>query len=301
MDILLYNDTNQCFFYNTNLSHQCFFDNITNQQQIINYYYIFYLFKNIFYLFNALLFSILFISHCIYLPSKNKFVHLYNKHKHLYEYNSFFLELLEEYYLLEHDKDDLYLKTLINKYIYYNFTYDEKNYKIIMNYNFHDNNFQYYLDSKSINIPFEYLDTIARIYSVKYNCRNIYYDNYENIFDENIFDENILDDNDDQYNNDSHNHIDNNINKLFYKNKNKNKTNKTNNKIYKSNNFKHSGLIDNDFYKFIIDYDVYDSNDILISYNNLKEDDIFSIKKNHDFDIIKNIMTFKDFKNRSIL
>ena len=43
------------------------------------------------------------------------------------------------------------------------------------------NNFQYYLDSKSINIPFEYIDTIARIYSVKYNCRNIYYDNYNNI------------------------------------------------------------------------------------------------------------------------
>ena len=113
MDILLYNNTHQCFFNNNLLSHQsneCFFDNITNQEEIINYYYILYLFKNIFYLFNALLFSILFVSHCIYLPSKNKFYHLYNKHKDLYDYNSFFLESLEEYYLLEHDKDHLYLK-----------------------------------------------------------------------------------------------------------------------------------------------------------------------------------------------
>ena len=296
MTILLYNNTDQCFI--DNVTDTCFIDNVTYKyhynQLIINSYYIFYLFKNIFNLFNALLFSILFVSHCIYLPSKNKFFHLYNKNKDLYDYNPFFVELLEEYYLLEHDKDDEYLKTLINKYICYNFTYMEKNYKIIMNFNFNDNNFQYYLDSKSINIPFEYLDTVARIYSVKYDCRNIYYDNYENILDNNHSHNHIDNHNDHNDDND-----DNDDNKLFYKNK--KKSNKIINKNYKSNNFKHCGLIDNDFHQFIIDYDLYDSNDTHISYDNLKDNDIFSIKKNHDFDIIKKFVSFKDFKAMSII
>ena len=40
--------------------------------------------------------------------------------------------------------------------------------RIIMNYNYDNEAFEYYLTDKSHVIPFNYLDTIARIYSVKY-------------------------------------------------------------------------------------------------------------------------------------
>ena len=49
-----------------------------------------------------------------------------------------------------------------------------------MNYNFENEYFSYFLNIKSYILPFEFLDTIARIYCVKYNCKNIYIDNYDN-------------------------------------------------------------------------------------------------------------------------
>ena len=76
--------------------------------------------------------AFIFVSFFLYYPAKIKFDKLYEENKELYEYNPFLMSCLEEYYELEEIKDDDYLKTLVNKYLYYIFDFRDKKFKTDM-------------------------------------------------------------------------------------------------------------------------------------------------------------------------
>jgi len=221
-----------------------------------------------------------------------KFEKSYNENKELYEYNPFFIEYLEEYYELDEDKDDEFLKTLSNKYISYTFDFRNKTYQIIMNYNFNDESFDYFLNDKASALTFDFLDTISRIYCVKYNCRNIYTDNYDN--KEKLFDSLIPDKKEEEVKENDEAPVKNNI--FYSKTK---KTIKPKNKIlnYSSNKFKYKGLL-KEFSDLIFGFDIYDSsNNLVLNYFDL-ENQIFSVKKNDDYEIVQkkqNLISFKNF------
>lgn len=48
-----------------------------------------------------------------------------------------------------------------------------------MRYNSDDSSFEYYSESR--NIPYKYLDTVARLYVISYNCPEIYIDMYDEL------------------------------------------------------------------------------------------------------------------------
>ena len=129
----------------------------------------------------SLLFSILIVSICVYQKMINEFVEKYNAHKECYDYDTYFFEYLDEFNELtniEFDDENLYntyLNSLECKYI------KQKTPKgdVLMNYNNLNSSFDYYC-KKSNSIDFLYLDVVSRIYVVKYNCKNIYVDNYDN-------------------------------------------------------------------------------------------------------------------------
>jgi len=247
------------------------------------------------------LLSVVFVSFFLYHPIKIKFEKLYEENKEIYEYDPFLISYLDELYdetVDDETVDDEYLKTLVNKYLYYNFDFRDKKYYIVMNYNFDNESFNYYLNGTSNVLPFDYLDTVSRIYCVKYNCKNIYIDNYDN--KEKLFNSlNHLNDNDNDVDNDDNN---NDLkNDIFYsRNKNSN-MNKNSNQLvnYTSNKFKYMGLL-KEFSDLLVDSDIYDgSNNLINSYQDL-ENEIFSVKKNHDFEVISqndNKISFKFFKN----
>lgn len=83
-----------------------------------------------------------------------------------------------------------------------------------MNYNNNNNSFDYYC-KKSNSIPFPYLDVVSRIFVVKYNCKKLYIDNYDNIDYINHFN-NHKSDNNKISENDELNNSKNNKN-IFYK------------------------------------------------------------------------------------
>ena len=273
-----------------------------------SFLFFFYFIKLFFLFISGTGIAIIFVSYFLYQPSKIKFDKSYNENKEIYEYNPFLISCLDEYYKLDEDKDDDYLKTLVNKYLYYTFDFRDKKYKIVMNFNFENGSFDYYLDNKSHILPFEFLDTISRIYCVNYNCRNIYIDNLDNK-------EKLLD----SYNSDSSDnltspgrrqqqeeHKEQVKNTIFY-NKTKNSI-KPKNKIidYTSNKFKYKGLL-KEFSDLIINLDIYNSeNKLVSSYEDLKNEK-FSVKKNDDFEVVnenenENNISFKFFKqNQSIL
>ena len=239
------------------------------------------------------LISVVFVSFFLYYPAKIKFEKLYEENKELYEYDPFLMSHLDEYYELEETKSDGDLKTLKNKYLYYSFDFRDKKYKIVMNYNFENGSFDYYLNDKSYVLPFDFLDTISRIYSVKYECKNIYVDNYDNR-------EKLLDSlNPTNKEEEEEDELQNSI--FYCKSK---KTNEPKNKIidYTSNKFKYKGLL-KEFSDLLVGSDIYDSsNKLVTSYEDL-ENEIFSVKKNEDFEVVsknESLISFKYFKNSII-
>jgi hypothetical protein len=233
------------------------------------------------------LISFVFVSYFLYYPAKTKFEKLYEENKELYEYDPFLMSYLDEYYELEVTKSDGDLKTLKNKYLYYSFDFRDKTYKIVMNYNFEDGSFDYYLNDKSYVLPFDFLDTISRIYCVKYECKNIYVDNYDNK-------EKLLDSlNPTNKEEEKKDEVQNSI--FYCKSK---KTDEPKNKIidYTSNKFKYKGLL-KEFSDLIVGSDILNSeNKLVCSYEDL-ENEIFSVKKNDDFEVVsKNEESFISFK-----
>ena len=124
----------------------------------------------------SLIFSILIVSICVYQKMINQFVEKYNANKECYEYDTYFFEYLDEFNEL-HSRElpDDYLNSLGSKYI------KQKTPKgdVLMTYNNLNSSFDYYC-KRSNSIDFMYLDVVSRIYVVKYNCKVIYVDNYDN-------------------------------------------------------------------------------------------------------------------------
>ena len=236
------------------------------------------------------LISFVFVSYFLYYPAKTKFEKLYEENKEIYEYNPFLMSYLDEYYELEVTKSDGDLKTLKNKYLYYSFDFRDKTYKIVMNYNFEDGSFDYYLNDKSYVLPFDFLDTISRIYCVKYKCKNIYVDNYDN--KEKLLDSFYPTNKEEEKKDEEKNNI------FYTKSK---KTIEPKNKIidYTSNKLKYKGLL-KEFSDLLVGSDIYDSsNKLVTSYEDL-ENEIFSVNKNDEFEVVnknESKISFKSFKN----
>ena len=279
---------------------EIFNDDITNESYSIctnefifsEYYYTFFDFLKVIISFcSASFLSVVFVSFFVYYPSKIKFQKLYEENKENYEYDPFLMSCLDEYYELEEKKEDDYLKTLINKYLYYNFDFRDKKYYIIMNYNFNDESYDYYLNDKAHVLPFEFLDTISRIYCVKYNCKNIYKDNFDNK-------EKLLD----SYNKEEKEEEKEVKNTIFYS-KTKNSIDQKNRIMdYTSNKFKYKGLL-KEFSELIVGSDIYNSENKLVSNYMDLENDIFCVKKNDEFEVIsqnENNISFKSYKNSII-
>lgn len=255
-----------------------------------DYFTFFNFIKVILSLCTGTLLSFVFVSFFLYYPAKTKFEKLYEENKETYEYNPFLMSCLDEYYELEETKSDGDLKTLKNKYLYYSFVFRDKNYKIVMNYNFEDGSFDYYLNDKSFVLPFDYLDTISRIYCVKYKCKNIYVDNYDNK-------EKLLDSL--NTTNEEEEEKDEVKNKIFYSKSKKIIDPKKKIIDYTSNKFKYKGLL-KEFSDLIVGSDIYDSSNKLVSSYEDLENEIFSVKKNDDFEVVsqnESKISFKSFKN----
>ena len=273
-------------------------------QLICFYYYPIYmvfqfiqaLFTLSFVLCSGTAFATLFVSKFLHMPAQITFEKLYDGNKERYEYVSFFLEELEEYYEMEEDKDEEFIKSLSNKYIYYSFNFREKDYKIIMNYNHADESFDYFLDEKSHTLPFPFLDTVARIYSVKYGCRNIYIDNHDNT--QTLIDSLNPPEPTDDVETDKKEDAGADI---FYSKKNKVKAVDTKKAIqnYRSISCKYKGLL-TEFNDLIIGFDMYNSTDAMITSIDELDNEIFHTKKINDNDVLQNIkkfLSFKDFKD----
>jgi hypothetical protein len=210
----------------------------------------------------SLLFSILIVSICVYQKMVNQFVEKYNANKECYEYDTYFFEYLDEFNELDNIElvDDT-LNLLELKYI------KQKTPKgdVLMNYNNSNSSFDYYC-KKSNSIDFLYLDVVSRIYVVKYNCKNIYVDNYDNFELIRDYYANVA-----NYSSSSDELKENNIfyNKL-------NKKNKAKQPIeYVSNKYKYRGTFD-DFNNFC------KNNNYKIHTQNLLENDIFVLEKFHE-------------------
>ena len=125
---------------------------------------------------SSLLFSILIVSICVYQKMINQFVEKYNANKECYEYDTYFFEYLDEFNeLATKELTDDCLNILGSKYI------KQKTPKgdVLMTYNNSNSSFDYYC-KRSNTIDFMYLDVVSRIYVVKYDCKVIYVDNYDN-------------------------------------------------------------------------------------------------------------------------
>lgn len=125
---------------------------------------------------SSLLFSILIVSICVYQKMINQFVEKYNANKECYEYDTYFFEYLDEFNeLTTRELTDDYLNSLGSKYI------KQKTPKgdVLMTYNNLNSSFDYYC-KRSNSVDFMYLDVVSRIYVVKYDCKVIYVDNYDN-------------------------------------------------------------------------------------------------------------------------
>ncbi len=218
----------------------------------------------------SLLFSILIVSICVYQKMINEFVEKYNANKECYDYDTYFFEYLDEFNELTNiefkDVEDnklynTYLNSLEHKYI------KQKTPKgdVLMNYNNSNSSFDYYC-KKSNSIDFLYLDVVSRIYVVKYNCKNIYVDNYDNFELVKTYYANV--------NGDCYSDIDDlKENNIFYNRVNTKIKTKTKPEIeYVSNKYKYRGTFD-DFNSYC------KSNNYKIHTQDLLENDVFVLEK----------------------
>jgi len=210
----------------------------------------------------SLLFSILIVSICVYEKMINQFVEKYNTNRECYEYDTYFFEYLDEFNELNNTKlvDD-YLNSLEYKYIKQKTPKGE----VLMNYNNSNSSFDYYC-KKSNTIDFMYLDVVSRIYVVKYDCKNIYIDNFDNF--------ELIKDYYSNLTNEPSSFDELKENNIFYNRI--NKKNKTKQSIeYVSNKYKYRGTFD--------DFNSYCKNNNYKTHTqDLLENDIFVLEKNND-------------------
>ena len=208
---------------------------------------------------SSLLFSILIVSICVYQKMINQFVEKYNANKECYEYDTYFFEYLDEFNeLATKELTDDYLNILGSKYI------KQKTPKgdVLMTYNNSNSSFDYYC-KRSNSIDFMYLDVVSRIYVVKYDCKVIYVDNYDNFELIKTYYANVSDI--------SCSFDDVKENNIFYNKV--NKKNKAKQSIeYVSNKYKYRGTFD-DFNSYC------KNNNYKIHTQDLLENDIFVLEK----------------------
>ena len=90
----------------------------------------------------------------------------------IYDYDTFLLKYFEEFDNLEiKDLSIDYMKQLKSKFVKQNTKHGE----ILLNYDYNNSGFNYYAKTAN-SIPFEYLEVVARIYVVKYDCKKLYHD-----------------------------------------------------------------------------------------------------------------------------
>lgn len=281
---------------NNNLNETCLFDydNGIDFLYNISANEVFFILNNYLYNFSvlsfvfcfAILFSCLFLAHCVYNPMITQFKIELDKNRELYETDAYLFEYLEEFYeLSNNDLSGDFLKSLKFKYI----KQETPKGCVLMNYDYKNESFNYY-SKKSNIIPFQYLDVVSRIYVVKYNCKSLYIDNYDNLDKDR--------DNDNDNNKDCDRDRDKEMNvyldtsySCFYK-PSKINISKTKKLEFKSNKYKYLGTIEkfvtnckyNNYrinnsnidisnQKFQSEYDINDEN---------KGNDIFFINKYHD-------------------
>ena len=116
-----------------------------------------------------------------------------------------------------------------------------------MNYDINNKNFNYYCNIK--DIPYFYLESVAKAFVIKFDCKNIYIDYYKEIENnDNLFKLNTIkeaDNLDDNLNNNNNNNkLNSSVFANFKKNKINIKSNKLNNINKKCNIYIYKGKID---------------------------------------------------------
>ena len=275
-----YNNTEKCNSYEcvlTNFTQSSYLLSNQNQKIVDEFVYNNYLTNSInvlivfFVTSTSLLFSILIVSICVYEKMINQFVEKYNENRECYEYDTYFFEYLDEFNELndmefvDNNLYSTYLNSLEYKYIKQKTPKGE----ILMNYNNSNSSFDYYC-KKSNSIDFMYLDVVSRIYVVKYDCKNVYVDNYDNFELIKAYYNNVTDDGSSSLNVLKENNIF--YNRVNTKNKNKQTIE------YVSNKYKYKGTFDdfNNYCKI---------NNYKINTQDLLENDIFELQKSIETDL----------------
>ena len=238
--------------------------NITNVNYLYDLLYFIYLFLFVF-TFSGL-FTVIYVSHAVYKPMIENFRKDILKSPELYEYDAYLFEYLDEFNdLSDNILDEDYLKKLKFKYI----KQDTPKGNVLMNYDYDNESFDYYTKSSN-NIPFNYLDVVSRIYCVKYDCKKLYHDNYDNLNPENFEKNGEKEEGEEQQEG-----VDiqkNKFDNIFYRNKNIKE--KSTEKVFTSNKYKYKGTI-SCFYDMCKknNYNINDTNLLELSGNKL---DIFN-------------------------
>ena len=164
----------------------------------------------------SLFFTLFFISKFIYYPMIQDFINSYDPD--IYDYDTFLLKYFEEFDNLEiKDLSIEYMKKLKSKFVKQNTKHGE----ILLNYDYNNSGFNYYAKTAN-SIPFEYLEVVARIYVVKYDCKKLYHDSMLDNIKKNsnvCNNDNVENDNNNNENKKSANANANanaNVNKIFY-------------------------------------------------------------------------------------
>lgn len=263
--------------YNCNSTSNSNFNYLTLLINIL--YYSSFLFT---FLSTSFIFMIFFISKFIYYPLKKDFNISYNKNPSLYDYEPFLFEYIDEYNSTKlSDISNNFLNILKYKFILTNTPYGI----IIMNYDYNNYSFDYYCKN-STTIPFEYLDTIARIYVVNYDCKKIYIES-KNLNDDILEDEDYEEKNSI---NDKKKHV-------FYS-----KKSKTNLDKFVSNKFKYKGTFTH--FNNLISYNNYNTlfisntcniDDCNIDDCNIEHCNDFIDPSNNSYNINYILNNFKDY------
>ena len=243
--------------------------NVTNLNYLYDLLYLIYLFLFIF-TFSGL-FTVVYVSHVVYKPMIENFRKDILKSPELYEYDAYLFEYLDEFNdLSDNILDENYLKNLKFKYV----KQDTPKGNVLMNYDYDNESFDYYTKTSN-NIPFNYLDVVSRIYCVKYDCKKLYHDNYDNLNPEYFEKNGEKEEKQQQEQQEEKQGVDvekNKVNNIFYRNKNIKE--KSIEKVFTSNKYKYKGTI-NSFYDMCKknNYNINDTNIPDLSGNKL---DIFN-------------------------
>lgn len=269
----IYNECDNyiCYSYTCDINNYICYIQKIDEYNIFNYQFdINLILFFIMIIFTGLSISTIIVSYIVYKPLKDSFD---NNTQNDLSYDPFLLSYIDEYYLLNNiEIEDKY--DIKDKYVIQTFKYNNKKIVIIMSYDNEEdkNQFTYYTNNNSL--PYDYLDTIARIFSVAYKLKNIYIDRYDIKEEE---------DNINEKNENTEQDLNNKINQVFYKknklNQIKNIKNKEINKIISKgdlNDFKQKYKFYNIFINDkLVEIFNYENSNLFIKYKDYENDNIY--------------------------